>query len=190
MYIMILFITISNSLIPSSNTGYYRHTLTAPRLDISTLKKPHISFINKYWLSQLKIYGEFEIEKLNLEKSVRYTDVVKEHIHIIQQINEMEAYLNLCKETDIFMCWTPLSDRNDRRDILFLIYGSKDENNSLDIKHVIQSPYWDSSSISSKYMKYSLIDLLNTFNSSIKFDTLYKKHPRYYLEWECLSLDN
>ena len=55
----------------------------------------------------------------------------------------------------------------------------------LQIKNVIQSPFWDEEQIPSIYLKNSLIDQNNYTNSTeLSFDYLYETSLRYKLAWD------
>ena len=61
----------------------------------------------------------------------------------------------------------------------------EDPNYILQIKNVIQSPFWDEEQIPSIYLKNSLIDQNNYTNSTeLSFDYLYETSLRYKLAWD------
>ena len=61
----------------------------------------------------------------------------------------------------------------------------RDRNYVLQIKNVIQSPFWDEEQIPSIYLKHSLVDQNKHTNSTVlSFDYLYETNLRYKLAWD------
>ena len=94
----------------------------------------------------------------------------------------------------IYFAWKPKSLQGFN-EVLFVVVatlvreeGSKGDGEPsfyLDIKNVIQSPFWDEEQIPSIHLKNALIDQNDYTNeTSLRFDRLYEKNLRYKLAWE------
>lgn len=90
----------------------------------------------------------------------------------------------------LYFAWKPKSLQGFN-EVLFVVVAMlvrdvDDETSfSLEIKNVIQSPFWDEEQIPSIYLKKALVDQNEYTNeTTLRFDRLYETNLRYKLAWE------
>tara|TARA_B100000424_G_C22868062_1_gene462312 strand:- start:472 stop:1011 length:540 start_codon:yes stop_codon:yes gene_type:complete len=141
-------------------------------LDIEKTKK-----ISGIWLQDIVT------DIVNEQKN---KSVITDDIQIVSNINELNTfYKNYTYSNDIFLGWAPRTKNRPEEVIFIIVCEHNTTDNNFIIKHLVQSPYWDSNQIESIYLKIALMEIVNIKNySALDLRQLYKNNIRYYLGWE------
>ena len=138
--------------------------------DLTLLDPARSMFIAKHW-----------------ENNILHTalEIRKEDEHLIQHIDDLYRIVNSDDENDngrIYISWSP---RCVVHEILFIVVAEINVvNKTFVIKHVLQSPFWESKQIDSRHLKYALEDLLRDFDElTLDISELYTKNTRLVLDW-------
>jgi len=138
--------------------------------DLTLIDPGRSKFIAKHW-----------------ENNILHTalEIRKEDEHLLQQIDELYRIVNSNDGNDkshIYISWSP---RCVVHEILFIVIAEINVGNkTFIIKHVIQSPFWESKQIESRHLKYALEDLLNDDDAlALDMSEIYKKNKRVELDW-------
>ena len=147
----------------------------SPRKDLIYLPKNQANFICKNWMANILLSFEINKNKDNF-KTFKCDD-----FHILQSINRF----NMNSNEKIHFGWKPESLHNNEQ-ILFIVTVDFDMNKKMIyVDDLVQSPFWNSNQIESIFLKNSLISYNHYINgTTINFDHLYEKYPRYQLAWE------
>tara|TARA_B110000116_G_scaffold272426_1_gene297487 strand:- start:307 stop:897 length:591 start_codon:yes stop_codon:yes gene_type:complete len=162
------------SKMPSGNYRKYIPNKLSPYKDLKSISGKESSFISRHWLNNI----------------IQSNKIGKEDINIIENINILEEHIqNLFSDSEqvsnIYFSWIP--DGGYMKDILFIVvFQVHDDRNVL--KLLIQSPYWDSSQINSKYLLNSLEDFCKISNRDLDLFEFYEDNIRFKLEWYNLNL--
>lgn len=192
--------------LPDGGSRGFVPNLDEPRKDLQAISAGTASLISKNWLQNILL------DVMCRRRARDLTDVgefVYDDLHIVTGIQELqndleESQKKLSKswgdvvdsggrEPLLYFAWKPRSLQG-YNEVLFVVVavlsrgdeGSGDEKNFyLDVKNVIQSPFWDEEQIPSIYLKKSLIDQNEYTNqTTLRLDRLYEKNLRYKLAWE------
>ena len=159
-----------------------------PSNDIRLLTMEQTSQISKQWLHDIvNDVVHKEQKKMELQQKPSSGGLFEiENIHIVNNINVLESFIqNYGRSGEIFLGWTP-RHKKDREEVLFILVAKHNtEKNYFEIKHLVQSPYWDSNQIESIYLKLALLEVTMLKNySALDLSELYYNSPRYHLAWE------
>lgn len=163
--------------LPSGKGKIYKVNKYAPASDLVLLPPNRIRFIAKHWENNI----------LHTSKEIRYEDE-----HIIYRIDELYDIIDNNHPNDkrfMYLSWSPIGAI---REILFIVVAEINvECKTFVIRLVLQSPFWESRQIESKYLKYALEDLLHG-NDKIALDLseLYSNDRRISLEWLTLDMES
>ena len=167
-----------NSLIPSKNNRKkFKFNYKSPSNDLKVIEQKQAFLISKNWLDNITLY----ILNKNKQKNIKKCD----EIFYITNINEFRKIIKDENEY-IYLSWMP-DGLYGINEILYMIILHK-INNILIIKYVLQSPYWNSSQITSNKLKLSLIQYSKSNKLNISFDELYKNDLRHKLSWSIWDL--
>jgi len=127
-------------------------------------------FIAKHWENNI----------LNTALEIR-----KEDEHVLQDIDEFYSIVKSDCESNkknIYISWSPKCAIHE---ILFIVVAEINmDDKKFIIKHLVQSPFWDSKQIESRHLKYALEDLVSDFDElSLDMRELYEKNMRIALDW-------
>jgi hypothetical protein len=176
----IFFIVNTNGLTPSNYPSgkhkIYNPNSCAPSSDLILLNRERTRFIAKHWENNILHCGR---------------EIRKEDEHILRDIDELYDILRHNDAFDkriMYISWCPLGAI---REILFLVVAEINiENNTFAIQLVLQSPFWESRQIESRYLKSALEDLVDDLDDiSLDLTELYEKNRRLRLEWVSWDID-
>lgn len=159
---------------PSGESRKYRPNRLSPYEDLKSISASEASFVSRHWLNNI----------------IQLRSVNKEDISIVDNINKLEEHIqyvfsNHEEVSNIYFAWIPTGGY--MKDILFLaVFQVHDDRNIL--KLIIQSPFWDSSQINSKYLLKSLEDFSKISNRNLDLYEFYEDNIRFKLEWYNLNL--
>ena len=158
--------------------GNFRYLPSVPASnDIKLLDLKLTQTISTKWLQD--IVHDIVDEKKN-------QTLITDDLQIVTNINHLNTYYqNYTDSNDLFLGWAPRT-KNKPEEILFIIVAEHNTtNNYFVIKHLVQSPYWDSNQIESINLKFALLQICNIKNySALDLSRMYKNNIRYYLGWE------
>lgn len=198
--------------LPNGKSKTFTPNLESPREDLQAISAGTALLISKNWMQNilLDVSMRYQIKQLNNNREFLYDD-----LHIMSGIQELQKNIELSQKkiynswTDvlnigdthtspqIYLAWKPKSLQNIN-EVLFIVIAEivKKINNEneekfiLQIKNVIQSPFWDEEQIPSVHLKNSIIDQNKYTNSTeLSFDYLYETSLRYKLAWDTWFLE-
>lgn len=200
--------------LPGGGSRKFSPNLESPREDLQTISAGTALLISKNWMQNILLDvmtrrrakrltsgGEFLYDDLHIMSGIQE---LQKNIEISQKTlsNSWSDIINVGDNHTtslIYLAWKPrcLQGMNE---VLFVVVAEiikktnldiedtnlvEDPNYILQIKNVIQSPFWDEEQIPSIYLKNSLIDQNNYTNSTeLSFDYLYETSLRYKLAWD------
>tara|TARA_Y100000768_G_scaffold385225_1_gene370928 strand:- start:1665 stop:2243 length:579 start_codon:yes stop_codon:yes gene_type:complete len=159
---------------PSGKSRKYTPNKISPYEDLKSISASEASFISRHWLNNI----------------IQSQSINKEDITIIDNINKLEEHIqhvfsNHKEVSNVYFAWIPKGEY--MKDVLFiLVLEVRDDRNIL--KVLIQSPFWDSSQINSKYLLKSLEDFSKISNRKLDLYEFYEDNIRFKLEWYNLNL--
>ncbi len=159
---------------PSGKSRKYTPNKISPYEDLKSISASEASFISRHWLNNI----------------IQSQSINKEDITIIDNINKLEEHIqhvfsNHEEVSNVYFAWIP--EGGYMKDILFLIVLEVREDQNI-LKLIIQSPFWDSSQINSKYLLKSLEDFSKISNRNLDLYEFYEDNIRFKLEWYNLNL--
>ena len=199
--------------LPNGRPRTFMPNLENPREDLQVISAGTASLITKNWLQnilidvmchrrskQLNTLGEFLYDDLHIVSCIQelQTDIEQSQKKLsnswgdIVNTDEEKSQINHTESSPrlLYFAWKPKSVQGFN-EVLFLVIASVvrdkniDEHYFLDIKNIIQSPFWDDEQIQSIYLKQAIIDQNRYTNrTELRFDSLYKNNMRYKLAWE------
>lgn len=176
-----------NSLIIKKNSRYLPSV--PPSNDIKLLDLKQTTDISAEWTKD--IVNDIMNDKKKYNNSNNNNIISSglyevENINCINDISILQKYFhNYNQSNNLFLGWAPRT-KNIPAEILYIIVAEHNiTNNHFCIKHLVQSPYWDSNQIESIYLKIALLTIVQIKNyTALNLSELYKKNIRYYLAWE------
>ena len=159
---------------PSGKSRKYSPNKISPYEDLKSISASEASFISRHWLNNI----------------IQSTKINHEDISVIDNINKLEEHIqyvfsNHEEVSNVYFAWIP--EGGYMKDILFLIVLEVREDRNI-LKLIIQSPFWDSSQINSKYLLKSLEDFSKISNRNLDLYEFYEDNIRFKLEWYNLNL--
>lgn len=200
--------------LPGGGSRKFSPNLDNPREDLQAISAGTALLISKNWMQNILLEvmtrrrakrltssGEFLYDDLHIMSGIQE---LQKDIEISQKrvSNSWSDIINVGDNHTtslIYLAWKPqcLQGMNE---VLFVVVAEiikktnsdledtnlvEDTKYVLQIKNVIQSPFWDEQQIPSIYLKNSLIDQNNYTNSTeLSFDYLYETSLRYKLAWD------
>ncbi len=200
--------------LPGGGSRKFSPNLDNPREDLQAISAGTALLISKNWMQNILLEvmtrrrakrltsgGEFLYDDLHIMSGIQE---LQKDIEISQKrvSNSWSDIINVGDNHTtslIYLAWKPqcLQGMNE---VLFVVVAEiikktnsdledtnlvEDTKYVLQIKNVIQSPFWDEEQIPSIYLKNSLIDQNNYTNSTeLSFDYLYETSLRYKLAWD------
>ena len=200
--------------LPGGGSRKFSPNLDNPREDLQAISAGTALLISKNWMQNILLEvmtrrrakrltsgGEFLYDDLHIMSGIQE---LQKDIEISQKrvSNSWSDIINVVDNHTtslIYLAWKPqcLQGMNE---VLFVVVAEiikktnsdledtnlvEDTKYVLQIKNVIQSPFWDEEQIPSIYLKNSLIDQNNYTNSTeLSFDYLYETSLRYKLAWD------
>ena len=134
--------------------GNFRYLPSVPASnDIKLLDLELTKNISTIWLQD--IVHDMVSEKKN-------KTLIDDDLQTVTNINQLNTYYqNYTHSNDLFLGWGPRT-KNRPQEILFIIVAEHNKtNNHFIIKHLVQSPYWDSNQIESIHLKIALLQIVN-----------------------------
>jgi protein involved in sex pheromone biosynthesis len=182
MRIIILYFLFSkiNCFIPSNNKNKKFKMSKSPEEDLKIIVPKQAISISDNWLNNIILY----IVNRSKEK-------LDKNLHEVNNINDYEEsffvhnliyFKGNITDTNIYMSWMPRG-LYGTKEVLYLIEIEKNDSN-LNVKRLIQSPFWNSQQINSKKLKKSLIIYGIKNKMNINFDILYLNDIRHKLSWK------
>ena len=197
---------------PNGGARKFLPNVEEPRHDLLLISAGSASLITKNWMQNILLdvmtrrrakeftsVGEFVYDDLHIMSAIQQ---LQKEIDFSQKKSSKtwSDVMNVVDSNALYFAWKPKS-REGFNEVLFIVVAtvveevSESESESggevrevhyyLDIKNVIQSPFWDEEQIPSIYLKQSLIDQNTYTNQTIlRFDTLYERNLRYKLAWD------
>lgn len=194
---------------PNGKGRRFLPNLDAPREDLQLISAGSASLISRNWMQNILL------DVMTQQRTKGLTSVgefVYDDLHIMSAIQELQKdieysqkklskswtdVINVLDENALYFAWKPRS-REGVNEVLFIVIatvvegedvGEVEDNGRieyyLDVKSVIQSPFWDEEQIPSIYLKKSLIDQNDHTNrTTLRFNPLYEKSLRYKLAWD------
>lgn len=159
---------------PSGKSRIYTPNKTSPYEDLKSISASEASFVSRHWLNNI-----IQSQLIN-----------QEDISIVDNINKLEEHIqhvfsNHEEVSNVYFAWIPKGGY--MKDVLFIVVLEvRDDRNIL--KVLIQSPFWDSSQINSKYLLKSLEDFSKISNRKLDLYEFYEENIRFKLEWFNLNL--
>ena len=194
--------------LPNGGRRGFIPNLEKPREDLKLISAGTAMLISKNWMQNILLDVMVRRRTNNLTPNHEFDN---DDLHIVSCIQELQkdidesqkklggSWVDTMNVNDmhkpiIYFAWKPKSLQGFD-EVLFLVVAKLvkepcEENSSeqcfyLDVKNVIQSPFWDEKEINSIYLKKSLIDQNDYTNeTSLRFDKLYETNLRYRLAWE------
>ena len=193
---------------PSGESRKFLPNLETPREDLQSISAGTALLISKNWMQNilLDVMTRRRAKKLTSGGEFLYDD-----LHIMSGIQELQKDIDTSQKTLsnswsdtmnigdnhttslLYLAWKPRSLQGIN-EVLFVVVAeivkksisyTEDTYYLLEIKNVIQSPFWDEEQIPSIHLKNSLIDQNNYTNSTeMSFDYLYETNLRYKLAWD------
>ncbi len=193
---------------PNGSSRKFSPNLESPREDLQSISPGTALLISKNWMQNilLDVMTQRRSKRLTSSGEFLYDD-----LHIMSGIQELQKYIEESQKTlsnswsdtinvgdnhttsFIYLAWKPKSVQGIN-EVLFVVVAeiikksisyTEDTYYLLQIKNVIQSPFWDEEQIPSIHLKNSLIDQNNYTNSTeLSFDYLYETSLRYKLAWD------
>jgi hypothetical protein len=193
---------------PSGESRKFSPNLETPREDLQSISAGTALLISKNWMQNilLDVMTRRRAKKLTSGGEFLYDD-----LHIMSGIQELQKDIDTSQKTLsnswsdtmnigdnhttslLYLAWKPRSLQGIN-EVLFVVVAeivkksisyTEDTYYLLEIKNVIQSPFWDEEQIPSIHLKNSLIDQNNYTNSTeLSFDYLYETNLRYKLAWD------
>jgi len=163
------------SKMPSGSPRKYVANKLSPYEDLKSISPSEASFISRHWLNNI----------------IQSSTIGKEDLSIVENINKLEEHIqhvfsNHEEVSNVYFAWIP--DGGYMKDVLFLVvFQVHDDRNVL--KLLIQSPFWDSSQINSKYLLKSLQDFCDISCRELDLFEFYEDNIRFKLEWYNLNLE-
>tara|TARA_A100001015_G_scaffold320303_1_gene446193 strand:- start:2193 stop:2915 length:723 start_codon:yes stop_codon:yes gene_type:complete len=200
--------------LPGGGSRKFSPNLDNPREDLQAISAGTALLISKNWMQNILLEvmtqrrakrltsgGEFLYDDLHIMSGIQE---LQKDIEISQKrvSNSWSDIINVGDNHTtslIYLAWKPqcLQGINE---VLFVVVAEiikktnsdledtnlvEDTKYILQIKNVIQSPFWDEQQIPSIYLKNSLMDQNNYTNSTeLSFDYLYETSLRYKLAWD------
>ena len=200
--------------LPGGGSRKFSPNLDNPREDLQAISAGTALLISKNWMQNILLEvmtrrrakrltsgGEFLYDDLHIMSGIQE---LQKDIELSQKkvSNSWSDIINVGDNHTtslIYLAWKPqcLQGMNE---VLFVVVAEiikktissledtnlvEDTKYVLQIKNVIQSPFWDEEQIPSIYLKNSLIDQNNYTNSTeLSFDYLYETSLRYKLAWD------
>ncbi len=169
LYIIIYFFIYVNALPPKKN-GFGKQkkytSNTNKYLDLKQITTSQASIISKNWLTSIMSFGNIQ----------------PEDEHVISKINELESYIQECRTLDYrYYAWMPKCNIRTK-DVLFIVI-MHDTNNFIELKLLLQNPYWESTQIKSIELKEAVFSLAEREKKNLNLDEIYATDFRYALEW-------
>ena len=192
--------------LPSGKPRSFIPNLDNPREDLQLISAGTALLVSKNWMQNILL--DVMVRKKEKDLNER-GEFIYDDLHIVSCIQELQkdiedsqkklsnswvdvVNLDYSKPT-IYFAWKPKSMQGFN-EVLFLVVASlvKDTDETtnepifyLDVKNVIQSPFWDEEQIHSIHLKNAIINQNEFANqTNLRFDTLYEKNLRYRLAWE------
>lgn len=192
--------------LPNGKSRTFLPDMENPRNDLQIISAGTANLISKNWMQNIlmDVITRRRDIKLNEEREFLYDD-----IHIMSGIHELQRDIEQTqKKTSntwadvlnvgdnhaspfLYIAWKPrnLQGINEVLFVVVAIISSDIDSESqifyLDIKNIIQSPFWDEEQIPSIFLKKALIDQNQWTNeTTLRFDILYQNNIRYKLAWE------
>ena len=194
--------------LPNGKSRTFVPNIDNPRNDLQAISPGTALLISKNWMQNilLDVMTQRRTKKLSSGYEFVYDD-----LHIMSGIQELQKDIEESQKksnqlwTDmlnvkdnhatsfIYLAWKP-KNLQGIDEVLFVVVAEiiqkkQDEeqyvNYVLQIKNVIQSPFWDEEQIPSIYLKHSLVDQNKHTNATdLSFDYLYETNLRYKLAWD------
>ena len=200
--------------LPGGGSRKFSPNLDNPLEDLQAISAGTALLISKNWMQNILLEvmtrrrakrltsgGEFLYDDLHIMSGIQE---LQKDIELSQKkvSNSWSDIINVGDNHTtslIYLAWKPqcLQGMNE---VLFVVVAEiikktissledtnlvEDTKYVLQIKNVIQSPFWDEEQIPSIYLKNSLIDQNNYTNSTeLSFDYLYETSLRYKLAWD------
>ena len=208
---MIFFCTASNlalmpKKLPNGKSRTFLPNLDNPRNDLQAISAGTANLISKNWMQNILL--DVITRRHNIEMN-EDSEFIYNDIHIMSGIHELQSDIEQTQKktsntwTDVlnvgdnhaspflYLAWKPRNVQGIN-EVLFIVVAiiskeidSESQTFYLDIKNVIQSPFWDEQQIPSIFLKQALIDQNQWTNeTTLRFDTLYQNNLRYKLAWE------
>ena len=159
---------------PSGKSRKYTPNKISPYEDLKSISASEASFVSRHWLNNI----------------IQSQSINQEDISIVDNINKLEEHIqhvfsNHEEVSNVYFAWIPKGGY--MKDVLFIVVLEvRDDRNIL--KVLIQSPFWDSSQINSKYLLKSLEDFSKISNRKLDLYEFYEDNIRFKLEWFNLNL--
>ena len=159
---------------PSGKSRKYTPNKISPYEDLKSISASEASFVSRHWLNNI----------------IQSQSINQEDISIVDNINKLEEHIqhvfsNHEEVSNVYFAWIPKGGY--MKDVLFIVVLEvRDDRNIL--KVLIQSPFWDSSQINSKYLLKSLEDFSKISNRKLDLYEFYEDNIRFKLEWYNLNL--
>ena len=196
--------------LPNGGGRGFVPNLENPREDLKAISAGTALLISKNWMQNILLDVMVRRRSNDLSPSGEF---VYDDLHIVSCIQELQRDIEESQKK-LFTSWVDTLNINDNAkpiiyfawkpkslqgfdEVLFLVVAtlvkepcepdsdSDEQCFYLDVKNVIQSPFWDEKEINSIYLKRSLIDQNDFTNETIlRFDKLYETNLRYRLAWE------
>ena len=187
--------------LPDGGSRGFVPNLDEPRKDLQAISAGTASLISKNWLQNILLDV---MCRRRARALTNMGEFVYDDLHIVSGIQELQNDLEESqkklsnswgdvvdsggREPLLYFAWKPRSLQG-YNEVLFVVVAvlsrGDEENFYLDVKNVIQSPFWDEEQIPSIYLKKSLIDQNEYTNqTTLRLDRLYEKNLRYKLAWE------
>lgn len=192
--------------LPNGKSRTFLPDIENPRNDLQVISAGTANLISKNWMQNIlmDVITRRRDIKMNEEREFLYDD-----IHIMSGIHELQKDIEQTqKKTSntwadvlnvgdnhaspfLYIAWKPrnLQGINEVLFVVVAMISSDIDSESqifyLDIKNIIQSPFWDEEQIPSIFLKKALIDQNQWTNeTTLRFDILYQNNIRYKLAWE------
>jgi len=147
------------------NRGKQCHYKIDPSRDLELVTSSEASCISKGWVD-------------NIMENQEPFDLV------MNDINRFEHYVQDHRDyKDMYFIWQPKTITGNSTPLFIVCCDTDSITNSLNVKCLIQSPWWTPERISSKHLKNALdykgvSSYKNTFYGELK-----EHQPRYYMSW-------
>ena len=208
--IALIFMSDSYALMPKKLPGGaprgFVPNLNAPREDLQLISAGTASLITKNWLQNIlrDVMAQRRARDLTEGGEFAYDD-----LHIVSGIQDLQTYLEQSQKT-LSNSWGDIVDSGGRKPLIYFAWKPKslqgfnevlflvavvitqqDEGVFyMDVKNIIQSPFWDEEQIPSIYLKNALLDQNKYTNqTTLRLDRLYEKNLRFKLAWETWFCD-
>ena len=218
---LILFNSSTNALmpkkLPNGKPRGFLPNYDNPREDLQMISAGTASLISKNWMQNILIEVMYRRRSKNL---TNLGEFIYDDLHIVSGLQDLQrdiddsqrklsnswgdiinSKVNKNSNPTLYFAWKPKSLQGFN-EVLFIVVATLikesittenevEDKFYLNIKNVIQSPFWDEEQVKSIYLKKALIDQNEYTNeTTIRFDELYQNNFRYKLAWETWLQEN